>query len=166
MSKASFLRSRWFEDIPVGEFHVFGSYTLSEQEMVDFGTAYAPQIYHTDPDAAMNTRYKGLIASNWHLCSIWMRLMVDYMEGYALGVEDGRRNGAGLGFQNLKVLKPVRPGHTLTFSHEIIEKSEKIVKNKWGIIKSRNEAFNHKGELAMSFIVDILAERNPNNLEN
>ena len=54
----------------------------------------------------------------------------------------------------------------MTFSHEIIEKSEKIVKNKWGIIKSRNEAFNHKGELAMSFIVDILAERNPNNLKN
>ena len=119
MIKASFLRSRWFEDIPVGEFHVFGSYTLSEQEMVDFGAAYAPQSYHTDPDAAMNTRYKGLIASNWHICSIWMRLMVDYMEGYSLGVVDGRRNGAGLGFQELNMSKHVRPGHTLTFSHEI-----------------------------------------------
>ena len=164
MTKASFLRSRWFEDIPVGEFHVFGSYTFSEQEMVDFGTAYAPQSYHTDPDAAMNTRYKGLIASNWHICSIWMRLMVDYMEGYSLGVVDGRRNGAGLGFQELNMSKHVRPGHTLTFSHEIIEKSEKIVQNKLGIIKSRNEAFNHKSELVMSFIIDILAERNPANL--
>ena len=106
----------------------------------------------------------GLIASNWHLCSIWMRLMVDYMEGYSLGVVDGRRNGAGLGFQDLKILKPVRPGHTLTFSHEIIEKSEKILKKKWGIIKSRNEAFNHKGELVMTFVIDILAERNPDNL--
>ena len=164
MTKASFLRSRWFEDIPVGEFHVFGSYTFSEQEMVDFGTAYAPQSYHTYPDTAMTTRYKGLIASNWHICSIWMRLMVDYMEGYSLGVVDGRRNGAGLGFQELNMSKHVRPGHTLTFSHEIIEKSEKIVQNKWGIIKSRNEAFNHKGELVMSFIIDILAERNPENL--
>jgi len=164
MTKASFLRSRWFEDIPVGEFHVFGSYTFSEQEMVDFGTAYAPQSYHTDPDAAMNTRYKGLIASNWHICSIWMRLMVDYMEGYSLGVVDGRRNGAGLGFQELNMSKHVRPCHTLTFSHEIIEKSNKIVQNKWCIIKSRNEAFNHKGELVMSFIIDILAERNPENL--
>ena len=129
MTKASFLRSRWFEDIPVGEFHVFGSYTFSEQEMVDFGTAYAPQSYHNDPDAAMNTRYKGLIASYWHICSIWMRLMVDYMEGYSLGVVDGRRNGAGLGFQELNMSKHVRPGHTLTFSHEIIEKSKKIVQN-------------------------------------
>ena len=90
--------------------------------------------------------------------------MVEYMEGYSLGVVDGRRNGAGLGFQDLKILKPVRPGHTLTFSHEIIEKSQKILKKKWGIIKSRNEAFNHKGELVMTFVIDILAERNPDNL--
>ena len=64
MTSTSFLRSRWFEDIPVGEFHVFGSYTLSEQEMVDFGTSYAPQIYHTNPDAALNTRYKGPFISS------------------------------------------------------------------------------------------------------
>ena len=49
--------------------------------------------------------------------------------------------------------------------HDLLNR-EKIVKNKWGIIKSRNEAFNHKGELAMSFFVDILAERNPNELKN
>ena len=35
MTEARYLRSRWFEDIPVGEFHVFGSYTFSEQEIID-----------------------------------------------------------------------------------------------------------------------------------
>ena len=62
-------------------------------------------------------------------------------------------------------MKSVRPGHTLTFSYEIIEKAEKKLQNKWGIIKSRNEAFNHKGELVMTFTIDILAERNPSNLK-
>jgi len=38
MTASRYLRSRWFEDIPVGEFHVFGSYTFSEQEIIDFGT--------------------------------------------------------------------------------------------------------------------------------
>ena len=52
MIKASFLRSRWFEDIPVGEFHVFGSYTLSEQEMVDFGTC----LLYTSPSPRDRTR--------------------------------------------------------------------------------------------------------------
>ena len=40
----NFIRTRWFEDIPIGEFHVFGSHTFSEQEMIEFGTLYAPQI--------------------------------------------------------------------------------------------------------------------------
>ena len=161
MTKTSFLRSRWFEDIPVGEFHVFGSYTFSEQEMIEYGELYAPQVYHTDPEAALDTRYRGLTASKWHVCAIWMRLMVDYMENYARGVEDGRRNGAGVRVENLELLVPVKAGHTLTFSHEIVEKPEKVIRDKWGIIRSRNEAFNHRGELALSFIIDILAERAP-----
>lgn len=161
MSKPSFLRSRWFEDIPVGEFHVFGSYTFSEQEMIEYGELYAPQVYHTDPEAALDTRYRGLTASKWHVCAIWMRLMVNYMENYARGVEDGRRNGAGVRVENLELLVPVKAGHTLTFSHEIIEKPEKVIRDKWGIIRSRNEAFNHRGELVMRFVIDILAERTP-----
>ena len=161
MTESRYLRSRWFEDIPVGEFHVFGSYTFSEQEIIDFGTLYAPQFYHTDPDAARESRYRGLVASNWHICATWMRMMVDYMENYALGVEDGRRNGAGLGFEDLQVFTPVRPGHTLIFSHEIVEKKDKVIADKWGIIRSRNEAVNHRGELVLRFFVEILAERDP-----
>ena len=161
MAKTSFLRSRWFEDIPVGEFHVFGSHTFSEQEMIEYGELYAPQVYHTDPEAALDTRYRGLTASKWHICAIWMRLMVEYMENYARGVEDGRRNGAGVRVENLELLVPVKAGHTLTFSHEIIEKPEKVIRDKWGIIRSRNEAFNHRGELVMRFVIDILAERAP-----
>ena len=122
---------------------------------------YAPQVYHTDPEAALDTRYRGLIASNWNVCAIWMRLMVNYMENYALGVEDGRRNGAGVRIENLELFFPVKSGHTLTFSHEIVEKPDKVIRDKWGIIRSRNEAFNHRGELALRFFIDILAERAP-----
>ena len=161
MSNISVLRSRWFEDIPIGEFHVFGSHTFSEQEIVDFGILYAPQVHHIDPEAALDTRYRGIIASNWHLCAIWMRLLVNYMENYALGVEDGRRNGAGVSIKNFEVFVPVKSGHTLTFSHEIVEKPDKVVRKKWGIIRSRNEAFNHRNELVMRFFIDILAERCP-----
>jgi acyl dehydratase len=90
-----------------------------------------------------------------------MRLMVNYMENYALGVEDGRRNGAGVRIENLELFFPVKSGHTLTFSHEIVEKPDKVIRDKLGIIRSRNEAFNHRGELALRFFIDILAERAP-----
>ena len=154
-------RSRWFEDIPVGEFHVFGNHTFGEKEIIDFGLAYDPQPMHTDIDAARTDLHFGLVASGWHICAIWMRLMVTYMERYATGVRDGRRNGAGIGFQNMRWLKPVRPGHNLTYTYEIIEKPDKVIKEKWGIIRSRNEAYNQYGELVFSFEIDILAERRP-----
>ncbi|MBB6521435.1 MaoC/PaaZ C-terminal domain-containing protein [Pseudoteredinibacter isoporae] len=163
MTEQLVFRSRWFEDIPVGEFHVFGSHTFGEKEIIDFGKRYAPQPYHTDPEAALGTRYRGLVASGWHISAIWMKLMVTYMERYATGVRDGRRNGAGVGFQNMKWLKPVRPGHTLTYTYEITDKLEKIVRGQWGIIRSRNEAYNQYGELVFTFEIDILAELNPDN---
>ena len=161
MSQRPFIRSRWFEDIPIGEFHVFGSHTFSELEIIEFGKKYAPEIYHTDPQAALDTSHRGLVASGWHITAVWMRMMVDYMERFARGVQDGRRNGAGMGLQNLEWHRPVRPGHTLTFTYEIIEKPDKIIRDTWGVIRSRNEAFNQYNELVMSFTIDILAELNP-----
>ena len=85
--------------------------------------------------------------------------MVDYMEVYAQGVNDGRRNGAGVSVSALAWLEPVRPGHTVTYTYEIIGKSDKVIRDKWGIISSRNEAFNQYGTKVMSFEIDILAER-------
>jgi acyl dehydratase len=156
-----YIRSRWFEDIPVGEFHVFGSHTFSEKEIIDFGKKYSPEVYHTDPEGAFNTPYHGLVASGWHITAIWMKLMVSYMERFASGVRDGRRNGAGIGIQDLVWQRPVRPGHTITFTYEITSKPDHVLRDKWGIIRSRNEAFNQYNRRVMSFNIDILAERNP-----
>ena len=50
--------------------------------------------------------------------------MVDYMEVYAQGVNDGRRNGAGVAISDLQWLEPVRPGHTPTYTYEIIAKPD------------------------------------------
>jgi len=161
MDKTPLLRSRWYEDLPIGEFHVFGSHTFSEREIIEFGQRYAPQPFHTDFDAACDTIYRGLIASGWQVCAVWMTKMVAYMENYAHGVQDGRRNGGGVGIDELQWLVPVRPGHTLTFTYEIIEKDDRVIRDKWGIIRSRNEAFNQNGERVCSFIANILAERDP-----
>ncbi len=156
-----FLRNRWFEDIPVGEFHVFGTHTFSEQELVAFSKRYAPRPAFIDPEAARQMDQRGLIAAPWHVVTTWMRKMVDYMEVYAQGVNDGRRNGAGVAVSQLKWFEPVRPGHSITYTYEIIDKPERVIRGKWGIIRSRNEAFNQYGNKVLSFEIDILAERNP-----
>ena len=53
------------------------------------------------------------------------------------------------------------PTQAMIFSHEIVEKKDKVIADKWGIIRSRNEAVNHRGELVLRFFVEILAERDP-----
>lgn len=165
MQAKPYIRNRWWEDIPEGEFHVFGSHTFSELEIIQFGKEYAPEVFHTQPVAAYDTAYRGLVASGWHLTAVWMRLMVEYMERFSNGVHDGRRNGAGVGLTDLEWYLPVRPGHTVTFTYEITEKPETIIRDRWSIIRSRNEAFNQYNERVMSFNIDILAERSPELLE-
>ena len=91
-----YLRDRWFEDLPVGEFHVFGSHTFSELEIVEFAETFDPRPQSTDPFQARFNHRQGLVASPWLITAMWMRKMVDYMEVYAQGVNDGRRNGAGV----------------------------------------------------------------------
>ena len=81
--------------------------------------------------------------------------------GVCAGVNDGRRNGAGVAITDLQWLEPVRPGHTLTYTYEIIEKPDRVIREKWGLIRSRNEAFNQYGNKVMQFEIDILAERCP-----
>ena len=97
---------------------------------------------------------------------MWMRKMVDYMEVYAQGVNDGRRNGAGVAINDLQWLEPVRPGHTLTYTYEIIAKPDRVIREKWGLVRSRNEAFNQYRAKVMQFEIDILAERRPENSNN
>ena len=66
-----------------------------------------------------------------------------------------------MGLQDLVWHRPVRPGHTITFTYEITAKPNYVFRDKWGIIRSRNEALNQYNRRVMSFNIDILAERNP-----
>jgi len=59
--------------------------------------------------------------------------------------------------EKFEVFEPVKSGHTLTFVNEIVKKPDKIVRGRWGIIRSRIEAFNHRNELVMRFFIGILA---------
>ena len=76
-----YLRNRWFEDLPVGEFHVFGSHTFSELEMIEFARLYSKAPEYTDPEAARALRCSGPLA--------YMRY-VDAQDG---GLHGGLRPG-------------------------------------------------------------------------
>jgi len=99
----------------VGETDSFGSYEVTAEEIVAFAEQYDPQPFHTDPDAAAETPFGGLVASGWHTAAMTMRLLVD-------GPLSELATRGALGVDELRWRSPVRPGQTLTVETEVVAK--------------------------------------------
>jgi acyl dehydratase len=65
---------RRFDALRVGERRASLPYVLSEAEMIAFAESFDPQWFHTDPAAAGNSAFGGLIASGVHLLALWRRM--------------------------------------------------------------------------------------------
>ena len=99
------------EDLAVGQRFQFGSYEISEEEILRFARQYDPVPIHTDKEAAAKGPFGGLIASGLQTLAIYQRLIVEAMWVRVAGV-------AGAGVES-RFLIPVRPGMTLTGQAEI-----------------------------------------------
>lgn len=103
-----------FADMTPGLTHRSGSYTVTEAEIFAFARQYDPQPFHLDHDAANSGPFGGLAASGWHTVAITMRLLVDS----GLPLEGGI---VGAGVDELRWLRPVRPGDVLSVESEVLE---------------------------------------------
>lgn len=133
----------YWEDFTVGRTIDLGSREVSRDEVLEFANRYDPQSFHVDEAAAETSIYGGLIASGWHTVAMVMRLMCD---GYLL-----RSASLGSpGIDNLRWLKPVRPGDTLHARMTVLESRPSASKPDRGTIKSSWEVFDQHGDLVMS----------------
>jgi len=132
-----------WEDFKVGDSIELGRHTFTEEEMLDFGRRFDPQPFHADPAAAKESFFGGLIASGWLTCAIGMRLMVDnYL---------GRSKSLGSpGVENIRWLKPVRAGDTLTYRRIVLESRASATRKDMGLVKHRWEAVNQDGALVFT----------------
>lgn len=151
----------WFEDIEIGARRDLGHHTFTEEEIIAFARKYDPQTFHIDPEAAKHSMFGGLIASGWHTAAIWMKLALRDREKANSRGNPLQRSGVSPGFEDMRWLKPVRPGMTLYYSSETIEKVVLRSRPDLGLIKSRNEAHDDKGELVLSFIGKGFVQRKP-----
>lgn len=94
------------EDLSPGLEFRFSTWTISEQEILDYARCWDPQPIHTDPSAAQVGSYGGVIASGLHTMAIYQRLAVEAMWSQVAGI-------AGSRFE-VRMRRPVRPGTTLT----------------------------------------------------
>ena len=134
---------RYWDDYEVGQKFELGSTSFTADEIVEFATKYDPQSFHVDEQAAAKSMFGGLIASGWHVNAKLMRLFVD-------NYVDQRTALGSPGVDELRWLKPVRPGDRLTAWVECAAKVPSKSRPEMGVVHEHWQAVNQKGELVMT----------------
>jgi acyl dehydratase len=155
----------YLEDLVPGASEELGSFTFTAEDIVRFARQFDPQPFHLDPEAAKKSLFGALCASGWHTASAWMKLMVRRrMEQAARALGRGERPaqlGPSPGFKNLKWLKPVYAGDTITFRSAIVDTRTSTSRPGWGLAFHHNTGVDQNGEQVFAFDGVVFWERRP-----
>ena len=143
-----------FAEFHAGQRIEAGPHQVTEAEVLSFATAWDPQWFHTDAEAAAEGPFGGLIASGWHTCGIAMQLVV----GAALA---GSESFASPGLVYVRWPNPVRPGDALKLVVDVIEVRRSESKPRLGILRWRWQLFNQRGLEVLDLEATSLFRLNP-----
>lgn len=141
----------YFEDFAVGQVFRAGPIVVTADAITTFAKNFDPQPFHLDAAAAVETFFQGLAASGWHTAAITMRLLVDGGLPVAGGI-------IGNGIDELRWLRPVRPGDALSVESEIVELRESKLPGK-GRMRAKSTTRDQNGEIVQSFIASMVVPR-------
>ncbi len=120
-----------------------GSRTITKEAIIAFAKEFDPQVFHVDEEAAKQTIYGGLLASGWHTGALLMRLLYD-------GLVARTASLGSPGIDELRWLKPVRPGDTLSGRMTVLESIPSRSKPDRGVVRSLMELRNQHGEVVLT----------------
>lgn len=146
---------RYFEDYVPGAVFEYGQIPVTETEIVEFARRFDPQYIHVDLERAVQGPFGGLIASGWHTASMMMRLIVDNFlpQSASLGSP---------GIDELRWLRPVRPGDVLSIRLTVLEAMRSRSKPNRGVVRTLCEVLNQDRAVVMSLkAMNIIASRRP-----
>lgn len=148
------ITDRYFEDYVPGSIHEFGSIAVDQDEVISFAKSFDPQDFHTDPEAARQTVFGGLIASGWHTAGLMMRLYADHYLSKVASLSSP-------GVDELRWKLPVRPGDELSLRVTVLEARQSNSKPDRGIVRSFIEVLNQNREVVLSMsALNLLRCRN------
>jgi acyl dehydratase len=146
----------FFEDIEVGQRRELGSFTFTAEAIKKFAAQFDPQRFHLDEEEGRKSLFGGLAASGWHVGSVCMKLLV--ADARRLAKEAAARGerlavwGPSPGFRELRWIKPVLAGDTISFASVVEQMRTSDSRPQWGIVQIRNTGINQRGELAFSVL--------------
>jgi acyl dehydratase len=127
-----------FEDFAVGQVIDLGSYAVTAAEIREFANEFDPQPFHLDEAAGSASLLGGLAASGWHVCSILMRMI-------AVSWLNKSASMGSNGVSEVKWLKPVLAGETLSGRAKILTKRISSRRPEMGIFECFFELFGESG---------------------
>ena len=139
---------KYFEHFMLGlEEDAPGRHIVTEEEIIEFGTRWDSQPFHVDPEAAKESVFGGLVASSVHLFAIAIGLW----NRETANAEERTAAVSALGFNNMQLKTPARPGDELKSRSTVIERRSSASKPHLGIVTFRNEVTNQDDVLVFSF---------------
>ncbi len=138
------MTDRYFDDFQIGERFATRGVTLTDSMIIEFALRYDPQPFHIDVEAAKASNYGGLIASGFQTLVLGFRMVLE------TGIFRAASMGSP-GFDELRWLRPVRPGDTLHTELEVVEKKPSGSKPDRGILRNRYWIKNQRGEDVITF---------------
>lgn len=144
----------YFEDFTPGrEFRTEGI-TVTEGQIIDFAMTFDPQPFHLNVEAAKTSIYEGLIASGFQTMALTFRLFVQTRALAACSL-------GSPGVDEVRWLRPVRPGDTLKATVQVLEQRPSTSKPDRGIVRLHWTTVNHRGEPVLTMTSLQLVRRRP-----
>ncbi len=132
------------EDVELGRTISFGRLAVSKDDIITFARAYDPQPIHLDEEAAKNSMVGGLCASGFHTCALMMRMLADDLLAQATSL-------GSPGIEEVRWLKPVRPGDVLSARVVAHAKRALASRPEVGMARLKYEMLNQAGEALMTW---------------
>jgi acyl dehydratase len=112
-----------------------------ESDIIAFARLYDPQAFHTDPDAARQTVFGGLLAPGLYT------LCLTFAQYFRLQRWDGFGSP---GLDQVRWLIPLRPGDSIQVETVVVSLRESRSKPDRGIVVIRHETYNQDHDMVMS----------------
>jgi len=144
----------YFDDFSAGQVFITPGMTLTEGEIINFAMMYDPQAFHVDKVAAQDSLFGGLIASGFQTLALSFRLFMNT-------AVPATANLGGPGMDELRWLKPVRPGDTIKVRVTVLSVTPSRSKADRGSIVWGFETLNQGDEVVMTAKITSILRRRP-----
>ena len=139
----------YFEELEIGIRSAAGPYSLSKEEIIRFAKQYDPIPRHIDEELVAQSVFGGLTASGSHTFAIYILLSGQLQPHFQVLM--------GLGWDELKLTNPVRPGDALDLEITVLELRPSKSKPDWNRPQSK-PAGNQMRETVPECISTIFVE--------